>query len=82
MLQNAEIRLDSDFSANFVLREGYFVNTVSSNRRTLLKRLGTIVLALFLVMATWVPVFAQHLMVSIGTVNNQTVDGGTELSRS
>ena len=55
------------------------MNTVSSNRRTPLKGLGTIVLALFLVMATWVPVFADHLTVTIGTVN-QTVDGGTDLS--
>ena len=54
------------------------MNTVSSNRRTPLKGLGTIVLALFLVMATWVPVFADHLTVSIQTVN-QTVDGGTDL---
>ena len=56
------------------------MNTVSPNRRTLLKGLGTIVLALFLVMAMWVPVFAQHLTVSIQTANNQTVDGGTALS--
>ena len=57
------------------------MNTVSSNRRTPLKGLGTIVLALFLVMAMWgVPVFAQHLTVSIQTANNQTVDGGTALS--
>ena len=56
------------------------MNTVSPNRRTLLKGLGTVVLALFLVMAMWVPVFAQHLMVSIQTANNQTVDGGTALS--
>ena len=55
------------------------MNTVSSNRRTPLKGLGTIVLALFLVMAMWVPIFATHLMVSIQT-GNQTVDGGTALS--
>ena len=57
------------------------MNTVSSNRCTPLKGLGTIVLALFLVTAMWgVPVFAQHLTVSIQTANNQTVDGGTVLS--
>ena len=55
------------------------MNTVSSNRRTLLKRLGTIVLALFLVTAMWVPVFADHLSVSIDTAD-QTVDGGTALA--
>ena len=55
------------------------MNTVSSNRRTLLKGLGTIVLALFLVTAMWVPVFALHLTVSIQT-EDQTVDGGTVLS--
>ena len=55
------------------------MNTVSSNRRTLLKGLGTIALALFLVTAMWVPVFADHLTVDIDTVN-QTVDGGTEVS--
>ena len=52
------------------------MNTVSSNRRTLLKGLGTVVLALFLVTAMWVPVFAAHLMVTIHTAD-QTVDGGT-----
>ena len=51
------------------------MNTVSSNRRTLLKGLGTIVLAIFLVTAMWVPVFADHLMVDIDTPA-QTVDGG------
>ena len=65
--------------ANFV--KGYFVNTVSSNRRTLVRGLGTIVLALFLVTAMWVPVFAEHLVppVSIQTMD-QTVDGGTAVS--
>ena len=56
------------------------MNTVSPNRRTPLKGLGTIVLALFMVMAMWVPVSAQHLTVSIQTANNQTVDGGTAVS--
>ena len=58
------------------LRKGYFVNTVSSNRRTLLKGLGTVVLALSLVTAMWVPVFADHLSVDMQTAD-QTVDGGT-----
>ena len=56
------------------------MNTVSSNRRTPLKGLGTIVLALLLVTAMWVPVFANHLPVTIDTANNQTVDGGTPVS--
>ena len=54
---------------------------VSSNRRTLLKRLGTSVLALFLVTAMWVPVFADHpLVVDIQMAEQTTVDGGTVLS--
>ena len=53
---------------------------ISSNRCTLLKRLGTIVLALFLVTAMWVPAFATHqLTVNIQT-GTQTVDGGEVLS--
>ena len=53
---------------------------ISSNRCTLLKRLGTIVLALFLVTAMWVPAFASHqLTVNIQT-GTQTVDGGEVLS--
>ena len=56
------------------------MNTVSSNRRTLLKGPGTIVLVLFLVMGMWVPVFANHLAVSIDDTEDKTVDGGTVLS--
>ena len=52
------------------------MNTVSSSRCALLKRLGTIVLALFLATAMWVPVFADHRRVTIQT-SSQTVDGGT-----
>ena len=59
------------------------MNTVSSNRRTLLKGLGTIVLALLLVTAMWVPVFADHLMLDENfgiQTEAQDVAGGEALS--
>ena len=55
---------------------------ISSNRCTLLKGLGTIVLALSLVTAMWVPVFAEHMEEADFGIEteDQEVAGGEVLS--